>query len=203
MSKTGGEPIRTCITFLFLLRPLAAAAADRIALLDSAPTGAAVDRSGHADASQALIGAIEAANAITATGGPACVYVPPGSYRILCNPPEFARAGCSRGDGPTQSVIVLDPAFFGDLFTRSEARAPTTPGPTVVGLKLLGSRSAKSRQSALVFCDRNDEAFLDNLVIDDVPGRALYSGMTKHKPQAYPFLFAASQRSTAGCRVRN
>jgi hypothetical protein len=39
--------------------------------------------------------------------------------------------------------------------TYSEWWAPTTPGPTVVGLKILGNRAANQQQNALVFYDRN------------------------------------------------
>ena len=168
-----------------LLWPLAAAAADRVDILDHAPPGTQVDRTGHADASAALSSAIAAANVFTAKGEPACVYIPPGIYRIAHAPPPFARAGCVKGEGPTQSILLLDRAFAGDLFSWSEAWLMTTPGPTVVGLKIQGDRAAPAQQNALVFYDRNDEVFLDNVEIDDLPGRALYSGVTQHIPQAY------------------
>ena len=168
-----------------LLCPVKFCAADEINILNYAPPGTKVDRSGNMDASQALFKAVTAANAITTNGGPACVYIPSGTYRIVRNPPGFARAGCVKGEGPTQSVIVLDRGFTGDLFAWSEAWYPTTPGPTVVGLKIVGSTVAMAQQNALMFYDRNDEVFLDNVVIEDLPGRALYSGMTKHTTQAY------------------
>ena len=177
--------MRAGLLMLALLWPLTPYAADRMSILDYAPAGATVDRSGQQDVSQALINVIEAANAITATGEPACVYVPPGTYRIVRNPPQFVRAGCVRGDGPTQSVILLDPAFGGDLFAWSEAWVVTTPGPRVVGLKILGTRSASSRQNAFVFYDRNDQVFMDDVDVENLPGRALYSGVTKHVPQAF------------------
>ncbi len=168
-----------------LLLPLAARAADPISILAFAPPGGTVDRSGKADASAALAGAIAAANVFTAKGEPACVVIPPGRYRISTPPPAFIRAGCVRGDGPTQSELVLDETFTGDLFAWSEAWKPTTPGPTAVGLKITGTRTARGPQNALVFYDRNDEVFLDQIVVNDLPGRALYSGVMKHVPQAY------------------
>jgi hypothetical protein len=168
-----------------LLLPLAARAADPISILAFAPPGGTVDRTGKADASAALAGATAAANVFTAKGEPACVVVPPGRYRISTPPPAFLRAGCVRGDGPTQSELVLDETFTGDLFAWSEAWKPTTPGPTAVGLKITGTRTARGPQNALVFYDRNDEVFLDQIVVNDLPGRALYSGVMKHVPQAY------------------
>jgi hypothetical protein len=167
--------------FVLLLWPLAAVAADRFELLDYPP----VDRTGHADASEALARAIAAANLVTARGEPACVHIPPGTYRIAHAPPEFARAGCVHGDGSTQSVLLLDRGFAGDLFVWSEAWAPTTPGPTVTGLKIVGGRQAPGPQNALLFYDRIDNLFLDDVEIDNLPGRALYSGATRHAAQAY------------------
>jgi hypothetical protein len=160
-------------------------AADRLNILDYAPPGTHVDRTGHDDVSEALINVIKAANTFTAKGEPACIYIPPGIYRIKQSPPEFARAGCVKGDGPTQSVLVIDPSFSGDLLAWSEAWEPTTPGPTVVGIKIVGSKGAEHIQNAMVFYDRNDEVFIDNVVVNDVHGRALYSGVAKHAEQAY------------------
>jgi hypothetical protein len=164
---------------------IGAQAADRLSILDYAPPGTQVDRTGHEDATDALVNVIKAANAFTAKGEPACIYIPPGTYRIKQSPPEFARAGCVKGDGPTQSVIVIDPSFSGDLFAWSEAWEPTSPGPTVVGIKIVGSKDAEHIQNAMVFYDRNDEVFIDNVVVNDLHGRALYSGVAKHSEQAY------------------
>jgi Pectate lyase superfamily protein len=160
-------------------------AEDRINLLNYAPSGKALARDGAEDVSQAMADAISAANAITEKGLPACVYVPPGVYRISKAPPAFVRAGCIVGDGPSQSIIKIDPKFEGDLFAWSEAWVVTTPGPTVIGLRIVGSKSAANIQNALVFYDRNDQVFIDNLDVIDLHGRALYSGVTKKVPQAY------------------
>jgi hypothetical protein len=55
----------------------------------------------------------------------------------------------------------------------------------VIGLKILGSRAAVPLQNGLVFYDRNDRVFIDNVEIDDLHGRALYSGVTKSVSEAY------------------
>lgn len=162
-----------------------AMASDRLSILEYAGSGKTVDRTGVEDASQALASAIAAANAKTSKGEPACVYVPPGNYRIVTPPPAFVGAGCITGDGPAQSTLSIDPQFKGDLFAWSEAWFPTMPGPMIVGLKIRGSRTATELQNAMVFYDRNDQVFIDNVDVWTLHGRALYSGVTKNKSQAY------------------
>ncbi len=157
----------------------------RFNILDYAPPGTVVDQQGQADASPALARAIRAANLRTARGLPGCVYIPSGLYRIVSAPPAFARAGCVKGDGSSQSILRLDKRFAGDLFSWSEAWYPTTSGATVVGLRIDGAAAAPTQQNALMFYDRNDEVFIDDVTINDLPGRALYSGATRHSSQAY------------------
>src|ERR1700719_4071805 len=161
-----------------------AVASDRLNILEYAATGKTVDRTGTDDASQALASAVAAANEKTSRGEPACVYVPPGTYRIVTPPPPFVGAGCVIGDGPSQSTLSIDPRFKGDLFAWSEAWFPTMPGPMIVGLKIRGSRTATELQNAFVFYDRNDQVFIDNVDVWSLHGRALYSGVSKSKPQA-------------------
>lgn len=183
---TGGDKsMKAYWPLILALLPGCGRASEGMNILDYAPAGTRVDRTGQQDASLALASVISAANLITATGAPACVYLPAGVYRIVHNPPEFARAGCIKGDGPSQTIIRLDPSFVGDLFSWSEAWEDTTPGPTVIGVEILGTKGAAGPQNALTFYDRNDEIFLDNVVIKDLPGRALYSGMTQHTSQAF------------------
>jgi hypothetical protein len=162
-----------------------AIAVDAVNILNFAAPGSVVDRTGKADASPALSGAIRAANVFTARGEPACVYIPPGQYRITVPPPEFIRAGCVRGDGPTQSTLLIDRSFAGDVFAWSEAWAATTAGPTISGLRILGDRTATTSQNAMVFYDRNDSVAIDNVEVDLLHGRALYAGVCRHAPQAY------------------
>jgi hypothetical protein len=185
MSITTAQILAAIIAAVAPVLLQTAVAADRINLLNFGPAGAPVDRTGVADASQALGAAIGAANAFTRKGEPACVYVPPGIYRIVTPPPPFERAGCILGDGPSQSILRLDPTFAGDLFAWSEAWVATTAGPTAVGLTIRGSKSATAIQNAFVFYDRNDEVWMDNVDVLDLHGRALYSGVTRKTSQAY------------------
>ncbi len=163
----------------------AQAAGARFSILDYAPAGQTVDQSGGRDASGALAAAVDAANAKTAKGEPACVYVPAGTYLIGAPPPEFVRAGCVVGDGSSQSTLRLAVGFAGDLFAWSEAWEPTTPGPVVRGVRIEGVAGATHPQNALVFYDRNDQVFIDDVQVWGVHGRALYAGVCKHEPAAY------------------
>jgi hypothetical protein len=165
--------------------PAVACHAETVNILRVAGATKPLDLSGATDVSPYLITAVTEANRITAAGKPACIYLPSGVYRIVRPPPQFVRAGCVRGDGSTQTIIILDPSFAGDLFSWSEAWANTTPGPTAIGFKIVGASGAKAQQNALVFYDRNDEVFLDDIEVDDLPGRALYSGVTQRTTQAY------------------
>lgn len=180
-----GSQIASFAVAFFLSLSSLASAADRVNILDFGPGGMQVDRTGSADASQALSKAVVAANSYTSRGMPACVYVPSGIYRISTPPPQFERAGCVIGDGASQSIIKLDARFQGDLFSWSEAWIVTTPGPMVVGLKVVGSKTATAIQNAFVFYDRNDQVFFDNVDVVDLHGRALYSGLARGTPQGY------------------
>jgi hypothetical protein len=162
-----------------------AVASDRLNILKYAGAGKSVDRTGAGDASQALSTAITAANEKMSRGEPACIYIPPGTYRIVTAPPPFVGPGCIVGDGTSQSTLSIDPRFRGDLFAWSEAWFPTAPGPIVIGITIRGSRKTAELQNALVFYDRNDEVFIDNVDIRNLHGRALYSGVTKKTSQAY------------------
>jgi hypothetical protein len=157
----------------------------RVNILDYGSDKAPVDRTGVADDSAALAKAIAVANIHTSVGKPGCVYIPAGRYRIVSPPPSFAFAGCVTGDGSSQTFIDIDPAFSGDLFTWSEAWTLTIPGPRIVGLTVQGSEVATEIQNAFVFFDRNDAVFMEDVAVNHLHGRALYSGITKHKREAY------------------
>jgi hypothetical protein len=159
-------------------------ASDRLSILDYGPLRG-VDRTGIEDSSLALRAVISAANARVASGDPTCVYLPSGTYLISLPPPPFLKAGCVFGDGPSQTIISIDPKFEGDLFAWSEAWILTMPGPMAVGFTVLGDKKATAIQNALVFYDRNDEVFIDNINIKNLHGRALYSGVKKNTSYAY------------------
>jgi hypothetical protein len=181
------QVVRMVSRFIIVLAlwPRLACGADRLNILDFVPNGLPLDRNAIVDASPPLALAILAANEKTSKGEPACVYIPAGTYRITSPPPSFARAGCIVGDGPSQSILTIAPMFYGDLFSWSEAWIVTTPGPTVAGLSIHGTRSTQMIQNALVFYDRNDQVFIDNVDIMNLHGRALYSGITKNSDRAY------------------
>jgi hypothetical protein len=191
--KAATAQVTTALTVLFGFfngLPIAHAASPgegvyHVNILDYGSDQSPVDRTGAADDSAAVAKAIAVANIHTSVGKPACVYIPAGKYRIVSPPPSFAFAGCVTGDGSSQTFIDIDPAFSGDLFTWSEAWVVTTPGPRIVGLTVQGSEAATAIQNAFVFFDRNDDVFMEDVAVNHLHGRALYSGVTKHKRQAY------------------
>ncbi len=179
--------MNTCVYVVLVLLVFSGVvrASDRLSILEYGAAGTTVDNTGVADASTALAAAVSSANSQALKNQPACVYIPGGTYRIKTPPPAFVRAGCVIGDGPSQSTLLIDPQLEGDIFSWSEAWEPTAPGPMVIGLKIQGSRAAVPLQNGLVFYDRNDRVFIDNVEIDDLHGRALYSGVTKSVSEAY------------------
>ena len=158
---------------------------DPINMADFTVNNRPVDRTGRMDASAALADAVMAENDRNKAHDPGCIYIPAGIYRISQKPPMFVDNGCVRGDGPAQSIILLDESFAGDLFSWSEAWTPATKGATITGLKIVGSKAAKHQQNAMVFYDRNDEVFIDRVNVEDMNGRALYSGVTKNTVEAF------------------
>ena len=160
-------------------------ASEQFSISDFGISAAEIGSPEGRDATTALQNAIYAANRLTAHGEPACVYIPTGRYLITKPMPEFARAGCIQGNGSTQSIITVDCDFSGDLLSWSEAWSITTAGPRVQGLRIMGCTKSEKIANALVFYDRIDKAFIDDVEIDDFRGRALYSGIVKHTSQAY------------------
>ena len=184
---------------LFVLgRTLAARAKDRINIKD-APYGAAVD--GVTDDSAAWAAAINAANTAMAAGYYPCIYMPAGTSLISATAlPTFRGPGCIEGDGPAKSFISVGTGYAGDVFSWSEAwmssNYPQQTGSTlatvqkanalVSGVAITGNMAASSQQNALVFYDRNDFVLVRDVNISTLPGRALYSGVSKYVTgQAY------------------
>jgi hypothetical protein len=52
-------------------------------------------------------------------------------------------------------------------------------------VRIEGVAGATHPQNALVFYDRNDQVFIDDVQVWGVHGRALYAGVCKHEPAAY------------------
>jgi len=156
-------------------------------ILDFARPGEPVDQSGQVDASDALGAAIRAANKFTFyspthPAEPACVFIPSGIYRVAAPVPSFLGAGCLVGQGSMLSIVVIDPKVSGDLFVWSEAwSAYRTSGATVRGIQIKGVAQSVGEQNALMFYDRNDSVTLDDVLITDVPGRAIGTGILKPK----------------------
>ncbi len=155
----------------------------RVEVLNFMPPGQA--GGGAVDITDALSAAVQAANERTHFAKdhppqPACIHIPVGTFRISRPPPMFKGAGCVLGEGSGQSVLDLDPGFAGDLFAWSEAWAAYgTFGAAAKGFRVNGAKQAHGVQNALMFYDRNDNVSLDDVYINDMPGRAIAFGLLK------------------------
>ena len=131
----------------------------------------------------------------------ACIYIPSGIYRIASHHlPTFFRNGCVIGDGSLKSILLLNfSSYEGDLFSWSEAwmgksypfhgqtvdLQSQSAGPEVRGLSIVGNRSARTSQNALVFYDRNDFVSVEDVSVHYLRGRCLFSGVTKNSTEAF------------------
>jgi hypothetical protein len=159
-------------------------------------TAAAGD--GHTDDSAAIASAAAAAVANSLRGQPSALYFPAGAYRLVTALPMWTVPISVFGDGRERSVIRVDPAFAGDVFSWSEVWAANNYGtdtispPTkqkagveVRGIRIIGNRTSANMQNAFVFYDRADQIFMQDVDVFDLTGRALYSGVLRTKPTAY------------------
>jgi hypothetical protein len=150
------------------------------------------------DDSVAIASAAAAAATVAASSRPVSLYFPSGVYRLVAALPTFNTPVSVSGDGHAQSVILVDTAFSGDVFSWSETSAETsdeTPeafsppadGPRVEieGIRIVGDRTTTRLQNAFVFYDRADRVVMRNVDVFYMTGRALYSGVSQRTSQAY------------------
>lgn len=154
---------------------------------------------GTADDSPALIQAILTSNLLFTQGKLAVIKLPAGVCRVVVPLPMFIGPGAIEGEGPMKSIVLLDPAYSGDLFSWSEAWAKNnfpfngatvtlagvSNGPMVRNLTIIGNRSSANQQNAFAFYDRNDQVLMQNVDVWFLPGRALYAGAMKAQTQAF------------------
>ncbi len=130
----------------------------------------------------------------------AVLRIPPGVYRIggdLGPMPTLSRGASISGAGPFASMFTLDKQFSGPLFSWSEAWAAghygpnsvdlvrDTSGPTISGIRIVGSRDAKGRQAALNFYDRNDSVLISDVEMDYINGPCISIGRALNAQKAY------------------
>jgi hypothetical protein len=152
------------------------------------------------DDSAAFKAAVDAANVVSNAGGRACVYIPPGIYGLRAETiPIFAKNGCVYGNGSQQSVMVMDPGYSGDIWSWSNAWIGTThhagtidniavntnQGPSIQGLSIRGDKSSANTQNAMMFYDRNDDAYINDVTVYSLPGRCLSVGEVLNGSIAY------------------
>jgi len=161
------------------------------------PTGAFVYGS---DDSLPLKDAIDAATDRFVAGKPGYVFVPAGNYLIDAVPTPIMRAGLGIiGEGTSKTNIVLGANYVGDLFSWTEvwggfvaqlggtmAQVNTNySAPKAIGFSVWGNRAAAAQQNGLMFYDRVDAVFIDDVHIAYINGRCMQSGMLKEQVQAY------------------
>jgi hypothetical protein len=165
-------------------------------LLDVRSFGAAGD--GQTDDSAAIASAAAAAVANSLHGQPSALYFPSGTYRLVKALPMWTVPISVFGDGQERSVIRVDAAFSGDVFSWSEVWAANNYGTDTIspltkqkagvevrGIRIVGDRATANVQNAFVFYDRADQIFMQDVDVFDLTGRALYSGVPRTKPAAY------------------
>lgn len=155
-------------------RYLAARFAERLNVKDY---GAVMD--GVTDDSGALAAAITAAAARFSAGAQAEVYVPAGTMLIGSGTaiPQMPKGSGVGGDGQTSSVIQLATTFCSTLFSWDGASLTSGhPGASIRDLDIEGNRAAGCNPIAVETLDTTDRLFIDNVQINNIPGRAFYAG---------------------------
>jgi hypothetical protein len=108
--------------------------------------------------------------------------------------PTFPAPVSVLGDGHAQSVILVDTAFSGDVFSwsdSSDADAQSRLQPAegarveIEGIRIVGHRTTTNLQNAFVFYDRADRVLMRNVDVFYMTGRALYSGVSQRTSQSY------------------
>ena len=180
-------------------RTLAAHFADVLNVRDGCGAAGAVGN-GTTDDSPAFAACVNLAITKSANGSnPVAIYIPPGNYLIKGTPiPTFTRAPVAIiGDGSLRSVVIMDAAYVGDLFSWDECWSGTsrpfngsavdttaqTAGPTVKGIAVFGNRTAA--QNAFMFYDRNQFVLFDDVTVEYVRGHAIGTGSLKLSTEAY------------------
>jgi len=114
------------------------------------------------DDSVAIASAAAAAAATAANGRPASLYFPSGVYRLVAALPTFMAPVSVLGDGHAQSVILVDTAFSGDVFSWSETSKEASdhdnlggpPEPAgearveIEGIRIVGDRTTAKRRDS-------------------------------------------------------
>jgi len=141
----------------------------------------------------AAIASAAAAAATAASSRPASLYFPSGVYRLVAAVPTFTAPVSVSGDGHAQSVIRVDTAFSGDVFswsgTSDDAEPVVQPADgarvKIEGVRIVGDRTTGNLQNAFVFYDRADRVLMQNVDVFYMTGHALYSGVSQRAPQGY------------------
>jgi hypothetical protein len=140
------------------------------------------------DDSAAIARAAALAASAASDGRGAELFFPSGIYRLVAPLPIFVTPVSLMGDGHAQSVILVDPAFSGDVFSWSEIRDPDNQDAhariEIGGSRVVGDRRTPNIQNAFVFYDRVDGVVMTNVDVFYMTGRALSSGFPRRTAAA-------------------
>jgi hypothetical protein len=125
-------------------------------------------------------------------GNLACLHAPSGAYLITAALPTFYKVpGCINGDGSNQTIIDIAPSLSGTLFSWSEDwggvhnpvnSLPTTSGPILTNLHIVGDQDSSNTQHAITFFDRDDNVYVDNVFVDTLNGSCFRTGVPHNVP---------------------
>lgn len=144
---------------------------------------------GTTDDSAVFAACIQKALADCAAGQLDVIQVPSGTYLIKATPlPVMARCGIKiKGDGSYASVIKVDPAYSGDLFSWDEAWGGVLNGrgASVEGILVIGTLPSTNIQNAFSFYDRADFVYFQDVTVSTLNGACLQTGQNQTTTQAY------------------
>jgi hypothetical protein len=166
-------------------RSLAARYSDILNIKDF---GAALN--GTTDDTAAWTAAINAMNVITAAGGIAAVYMPPGISCVNGSTlPYIKTNGAIIGAGPAQSVVQMGISYSGTLFAWSgnswQGQSLLQSGPTIKSISIFGQNvqsantynTSSPTQHAVMINDCTDFSLIEDVQIFCVAGRAIGCGL--------------------------
>jgi hypothetical protein len=148
--------------------------------------------------------AIAYVNTLNTTQGKAALHFPGGTYCYNTSTPltRFVAGGVAIGDGSSKSFMLFGTTYAGDALSWSEAwmfnaypltgntiqggtTANDITGPLVAGMTLIGNRSASGTQNGLMFYDRDDLIYLNDVRIFYMNGYGIRTGIRSAQVISY------------------
>jgi hypothetical protein len=143
--------------------------------------------------------AVGRSNTLYAAGQYSLITAPAGAYMIGSQPTQFAQhnPGAITGASIHSTQFLLGPGVSGPLLSWQEAwycsangaiiqtATGSCVGPYAAEFEVQGNPTSTNTQNALVLYDRDDQARLRDLALNNLNGSALAVGLTSAITQAY------------------